>query len=409
MIAAGLYSAFSDDEIADMLRGVGRTPDDDVFASAVWSCLVEPGDGVGGLLRRVFGPAGALASLASSDDEVKAMIAAAGEDADRIDLEAARRRWEPRYTLTVVRTAFRFASVLGIRLVAPGDTVWPGALDSLGDHGPAALWVRGRPETLAIGPSVALVGSRAASAYGEQVAAELANGLVGLGVAVHSGGAYGVDGMAHRATLAASGATIAIMAGGVDKYYPPGNHDLLQRVADEGAVIAEVACGTSPSRWRFLQRNRLIAALTAGTVVVEAGHRSGALNTASHARALDRPIGAVPGPITSPASAGCHRLMRDPEVVCVTSADEILQMIRASLIAADGRVGPQRDSPDEMRLLDALSQRRARPEAELAARSGLAEGVVRATLAVLELDGRAAERDSGWVRCGSPRPAGPRG
>ncbi|AMM22472.1 hypothetical protein AX769_15350 [Frondihabitans sp. PAMC 28766] len=392
-----------------MLRGVGRSPDDDVFASAVWSCLVEPGDGVGGLLRRTFGPAGALASLASGDDEVKASMAAVGEDADRVDLAAARRRWAPRSTLTVVRTAFRFASVLGIRLVVPGDTVWPGALDSLGDHGPAALWVRGRPETLAVGPSVALVGSRAASAYGEQVAAELANGLVGLGVGVHSGGAYGVDGMAHRATLAASGATIAIMAGGVDKYYPPGNHDLLQRVADEGAVIAEVACGTSPSRWRFLQRNRLIAALTAGTVVVEAGHRSGALNTASHARSLDRPIGAVPGPITSPASAGCHRLMRDPDVACVTSAADILEMIRPSLVAADVRLGPQRDSPDEMRLLDALSQRRARSEAELAARAGLDEAVVRATLAVLELDGRAAERDSGWVRCASPRPGEPRG
>lgn len=114
-----------------------------------------------------------------------------------------------------------------------------------------------------------------------------------------SGAAFGIDGAAHRAALLAGGTTIAVLAGGVDRPYPRAHTHMLDRIAATGAVISEVPCGSEPTKWRFLQRNRVIAALGDATVVVEAGHRSGALNTAGHAAAMSRPLGAVPGPVTS--------------------------------------------------------------------------------------------------------------
>jgi DNA processing protein len=145
-------------------------------------------------------------------------------------------------------------------------------------------------------------------------------------VVVVSGGAYGIDGMAHRATLASGGATIAVLAGGIDRLYPAGHEVLLTRVAEQGLLLSEVPCGTPPTKWRFLQRNRLIAALAEATVVVEAGRRSGSLNTARHALDMGRPVGIVPGPITSAASAGCHAILRTELVTCVTSTSEIMQL-----------------------------------------------------------------------------------
>ncbi|MDF2576486.1 MAG: dprA, partial [Agromyces sp.] len=167
------------------------------------------------------------------------------------------------------------------------------------------------------GRSIALVGARAATGYGEHVTMEASAGLVDRGFAIVSGGAYGIDGMAHRAALASRGVTVAFLAGGVDRFYPLGHEALLARIADTGAVVSELPCGSAPTKWRFLQRNRLIAAAADATVVLEAGMRSGSLNTAGHAAALGRPLGAVPGPVTSPASAGCHRLLREFDAVCV--------------------------------------------------------------------------------------------
>ncbi|MCU1526993.1 MAG: hypothetical protein JWP75_756 [Frondihabitans sp.] len=372
---------------------------EDVFAAACWSCLVEPGDAVGGLLRAALGPLGALDALSGSDDDIRARLTAKGVvEHDRIDLAAARARWQPRLTAMRFRGAFHAARVLGIRLVVPGDPEWPAGLDDLEVHGPAALWIRGDVGALSRGPSVAIVGSRAASAYGEQVSSELAAGVSAQGVAVHSGGAYGIDGMAHRAVLASGGTTVAVMAGGVDRFYPAGHHDLLSRIAERGAIVSEMPCGTSPSRWRFLQRNRLLAAATGGTVVVEAGFRSGALNTANHARSLDRPVGAVPGPVTSPASDGCHRLLREPDVTCITGPRDLLGMIQPSFLLAQPPDAIKRAAPESLRVLDALSGRRARDEAHVARLSGLDQAEVRATLAVLEIEGVARENGEGWLR-----------
>jgi DNA processing protein len=213
-------------------------------------------------------------------------------------------------------------------------------------------------------------------------------------VNIVSGAAYGIDGMAHRGALAAGGVTTAWLAGGVERAYPAGHRDLLERiVAAGGAVVSEVPCGSAPTKWRFLSRNRLIAAAADATVVVEAGWRSGSLNTASHAATLGRPLGAVPGPVTSAASAGCHRLLREFDGVCVTGSDdirELLGMDRPGVLFDEGR------TDDHTRVCDALSTRVDRSAADIARRAGMATDEATAVLGLLELEGRVTRGARGW-------------
>jgi len=295
----------------------------------------------------------------------------------------------------VVR-AIEQAARFGVTLAMPGDGDWPAGLGDLGPGAPIALWIRGDRRRLAgLERSVAIVGARAATGYGEHVATELAAGVAERGVAVLSGGAYGIDRAAHRGALAVEGATAAILAGGLDRYYPAGNEQLLQRIGERGLLLAEVPCGVPPTKIRFLSRNRLLAAMSRAVVVVEAGLRSGSLNTAGHAAQIGRPLGAVPGPVTSPASAGCHRLLREFPATCVTSTDEVLAII--------GEADPVEEAPflrlDDraVRLLDALRPRKALAPIELARRSGLGEAEVLALLGPLELAGRARRGELGWT------------
>jgi DNA processing protein len=279
-----------------------------------------------------------------------ACSAEARADLPPADMAAALERWKPRLASKTVLTALKAAAHHRAQLVVPGDPAWPEGLDDLGPHSPIALWIRGDPSLLrGSGGSVALVGSRDATNYGEHVAMDLAAGLSDRGFSIVSGAAYGIDGMAHRAALASGGTTVAFLAGGVDRLYPSGHGDLLRRIIASGAVVSELPCGAAPTRWRFLQRNRLIAATAVATVVVEAGHRSGSLNTAGHAAALGRALGAVPGPVTSANSAGCHRLLREYDAVCVTSAAEVAELALGRLNQEppllDGLVGDPRRSP----------------------------------------------------------------
>jgi DNA processing protein len=243
---------------------------------------------------------------------------------------------------------------------------------------------------------VAIVGARASTGYGEHVAMDFAAGFVSRGYTVVSGGAYGIDGMAHRATLACGGTTVAVMAGGIDNLYPSGHDELLRRIMATGAVISEVAPGGAPTRWRFLQRNRLIAAIAGGTVVVEAGYRSGSLNTATHARELDRPLGVVPGPITSGQSAGCHRLMRtNPAAQLVTSVADMVELMTGDSAA---EVFENHEDDSVTRVFDALNSKPAHADA-IARRSGLSVRDVTAALGILGTSGRAVNTDgSGWSR-----------
>jgi DNA processing protein len=306
---------------------------------------------------------------------------------------------------------------LGGRLVCPGDPEWP-------EHRltwsgcvyapPLALFVRG-PRSLAetVERSVAVVGARAATAYGVHVAGELGLGLADRACAVVSGGAYGIDAAAHRgALLSDRGTTIAVLACGIDVAYPRGNDRLLDTIGSQGLLVSELPPGCSPTRIRFLVRNRIIAALTLGTVVVEAAVRSGSLATAARARDLNRFVMAVPGPVTSAMSAGAHAELRRPDTACVTSAAEILDTVgRLGDDAVDpARARPSlRDQLDETtrRVLDALPVRSGAGEASIAKTAGVSSLVVQQVLPPLLVAGLVERIDSGWrlTPMGAERPA----
>jgi DNA processing protein len=383
----------------------------EVFARAAWTSIAEPGDGVAGAVVGILGAATALSAVVESwpAARLEQSLAAttdengAGDGAGlRLGLEPALARWRPRLSSAEVIRSLQQANRTGTALLLPSDPLWPAGVDDLGPHAPLALWWRGRPEALdALRHSIALVGARAATGYGEHVAMEAAAGLVDRGLAIVSGAAYGIDGMVHRSALASNGATIAFLAGGVDRFYPSGHDALLARIVEAGAVLSELPCGAAPTKWRFLQRNRLIAAASRATVVLEAGWRSGSLNTAGHAAALGRPLGAVPGPVTSPTSAGCHRLLRDYDAICVTTAAEMAELIGVGVdleLDLTSTDGPRERTSEQVRVFDALSVRAPRVPAEIARRSGLSTGAVLGALGTLDFEGSVRERATGWVR-----------
>lgn len=375
----------------EALRGDGAASGTmDALARAAWSVIAEPGDGVAGALIAELGAQEALAVAIGGERE--AFVLESDRDAARAFREA-RARWLPRVRGSAVRDALVGATQVSARLLLPGDAHWPDAFADLGVHAPSALWVRGDLTLLVAPQRVSIVGARASTAYGEAVAAELAGALSARGTVIVSGGAYGIDGAAHRAALGSAGSTVAFLAGGVDRAYPAGHQRLFERIIAGGAVISELPCGAAPTKWRFLARNRLIAALGMATVVVEAGWRSGSLNTAGHAASLGRPLGAVPGPVTSAASAGCHRLLREYAAHCVTCAAEVRELLGES---DDPAPAESRSDPDELRLLDALSSRTGRESLDIARRAGLAPERVSALLGLLALEGAVVRTETGW-------------
>lgn len=301
---------------------------------------------------------------------------------------------------------------IGARLLIPEDPGWPaerfGLLAGAAEVGvpgmaaPLALWVRGRSDLgTALTTSVAVVGARAATGYGEHFAAELGHGLASAGCAVVSGAAYGIDGAAHRGALAAGGTTIAFLACGIDIDYPAGHGRLLRAIAQQGVVATEYAPGTTPRRHRFLVRNRLIAACGQGTVVVEAGARSGAGNTANTTDALGLPLMAVPGPVTSASSVGCHDMVRSGKAVLVTSTPQVLEMINPLGAAPPVDPVPAARRTDELQprarqLHDAVSACNGADADRLAQESGLSLRAVRALLPEMELAGLIERKEGGW-------------
>ncbi|WP_051142593.1 DNA-processing protein DprA [Gryllotalpicola ginsengisoli] len=396
--------------------GVARDDGADAerIARIVWSIIAEPGDGVVG---RLVDDLGARASLeAVWDDKGGPAIAGRelrqaahlaqervlrayrgrGFDEAPDGVAAGFARWRPRMgPAASVQAVLEMARASDALLLTPDDEGWPLQLADLGEHSPLLLWARGDAGLLTRAPMIAVVGARAATAYGTHVATDLAAELCEHGYTVVSGAAYGIDAAAHRAALAASGGTVAVLAGGADRFYPSGNDDLLRRIVRHGLVVAEVPFDSPPTRWRFLQRNRVIAALAQATVVVEAGERSGTINTAGHAGKLGRPLGAVPGPVTSPSSAGCHRLMREYGAECVTGCADVLRLVGGLDAAAEPLADPE--DPRYMRALDALSARSPRPLDEVARRSGMAAPEVASLLGTLLLDGRVRKTERGWV------------
>ncbi|MDP9407585.1 MAG: DNA-processing protein DprA, partial [Actinomycetota bacterium] len=282
----------------------------------------------------------------------------------------------------------------GARFLVPGDPEWPEGVDDLSRLAaePLGLWVRGPLDVrVTAARAVSLVGSRSASGYGQHVAGELAAQLADRGWAVVSGGAYGVDGAAHRGALAAGGGTVAVMANGIDVHYPRGHEALLRRIADDGLLLTELPPGCAPQRHRFLTRNRVIAALGAGTVVVEAGLRSGARSTAGHSAKLGRPTMAVPGPVTSATSAGCHVLLRGGATLVTRAAEVVEEVGRLGLDLAPDQRGPVgwRDALSESvrRVLDAVPVGSAAGPAQIARVAGVDQLTVLRSLGPLEREG----------------------
>jgi DNA processing protein len=381
--------------------------DDQRLARVALSLLVEPGSRMMGALVDRAGPGEVLAALV--DGHAPAALAAQC---------APRMRTDP---LARAADALQLGARMGARVLVPGDEEWPAGLDDLrrisradGERverdtwPPLCLWVRG-PLGLAAAceRAVAVVGARAATPYGGHVATEFGHRLADRGWTVVSGAAYGVDAAAHRGALAAPGATVAVLACGVDRAYPAGNAALLERIAEEGLLVSEWPPGSEPHRHRFLIRNRVIAALAAGTVMVEAAARSGARQTLGQAMRLGRAGMVVPGPVTSAMSVGCHVAARQWDARLVCSPEEVLEEVGriGEDLAAVPQAQPTRlDRLDatSRQVLDAISARTPRPVEEVAAVAGVALRPALAALGVLEEAGLVVRRPGGYQL--GPRP-----
>ncbi len=320
---------------------------------------------------------------------------------DDVDLAGLRSDSSERLAGLDPRRVLDDARAQGIRFVVPGDAEWPSSFDDLATveplHGlagpPLGVWARG-PRSLAevSRHAVALVGSRSATTYGTTVASDIARDVARAGLTVVSGAAYGIDHAAHRGSLTAGGPTVAVLACGVDRAYPTAHRELLDHLAGHGLVIAEAAPTWSPTKVRFLSRNRMIAALTTGTVVVEAAVRSGALNTATWADRLQRVVMGVPGPVTSAPSAGVHQLLRSGAATLVTCGAHVLEAVSPAghhLVADPREPARPQDGLDltGRRVLDAVPLVHPAPVASIARTGGVSVATARRTLAVLEKRG----------------------
>lgn len=376
----------------------GLLPAEERHARAVLTRIAEPGDRA---LVQLVAEAGAAAVLEALVD---------GALADLPGAPTARRTagYLGRLAAADPGRELDRAERAGFRLVCPGEPEWPGQLDDLTHRpgvdlvAPFALWVRGDHDLrLTSVRSVAVIGARAATAYGEAVATEIGAVLAERGWTIVSGAAYGVDAAAHRGAIAAGGTTVAVLACGVDVVYPRGHDLLLRRVVTTGLVVSELAPGAEVTRSRLLQRNRLVAALTRGTLVVEAAVRSGTATTARQAGELGRVVMALPGPVTSAASVGCHELIRTGRAVLVTDADDVEDAV--------GRIGESPSVPrraqeqpedgldrEQLHVLDALPARTAAPLARIATAAGTDLAQTRAALGLLVALGLAEGVDGGY-------------
>jgi DNA processing protein len=391
---------------------VTKVDKDILAARLVLGWLVEPGSRALHQVVAEHGPVEALHLLVAG--KVSGALGAAA---------AARLRSVS--PAQMAETLRRQAARLGVRIVVPESSEWPSTLDDLvkisvaaqerydrDTFPPQALWIRGRrPLDEAMARAVAIIGARACSEYGAHVAADLSFGLASRGWTIVSGGAQGIDAAAHRGALAAHGCTVAVMACGLDRPYPPSNTGLFEHVARDGLVISEWPPGTDPHRHRFLIRNRVIAALGRGTILVEAGLRSGARYTLRRTRQLGRVAMAVPGLATSAASAGCHEeLRRDgvDRVRLVTRVDHVLEEI--GVIGDD--LAPAQQGPahphdglrgPEQQLVDAAPHRGGLSVEEIAARAGVGVLEAMATLPGLVLRGHLRELDDGTYAVVAPK------
>lgn len=376
----------------------------DFFASIAWGVICEPGDSVAGRLVSHYGSARALQleldrispSRYYEDMSTDGVTPSEGEAKFHKTIEEARQRWSARFTMARVLESCSNMMAKGAWFITNRSDAWPIGLGDLEHHTPRGLWGMGKPEHLeGLAQSVSFVGSRIASSYGESACVELISPLVEMGYAIVSGGAYGIDAMAHRVTNSVGGLTVAMMAGGLDRLYPSGNREIFKSIEANGLILSEMPPGAEPTKWRFLQRNRLIAALGLATVVVEANPRSGAVSTANRAIELDRPVGAVPGPINSPGSDGCHLLIREGKAELVTCAQDILEMIQPGGFDAYAQIAGL--GALETRVLDVIGFGLVGLE-RIRAEAGLTSSEANLGLSGLSLLGMVEQHSGGWQR-----------
>ena len=382
---------------AHVERALAMVGGDDRRARVAWSRLVEPGGERAGVrltaVQRALAegaPAPLWEAFVTGTLRVSPGLRQRVPEVD-VDAELAR------------------LARIGARTLVPGDEDWPDRLT--GPYAPLLLHVRGAGSLAELAErSVSIVGSRGSTGYGESVARELGAGAAGRGWTVVSGGAYGIDGAAHEGALAVGGPCVLVLPCGPDRVYPTGHRRLVAEVERTGLVVTELATGTVGRRHRFLSRNRIIAGTAVATCVVEAGLRSGSLNTAAWAvEGFARPVAAVPGPVTSMASAGCHEWIRAGKAVLITDAAELVELASPLGHLVDGvdpvRVGarPVDDLGEvERRVHDALRVRTVRTVDRVAREAMLGTDEVLDHLAVLEIDGWATRDDGGWRRGSGP-------
>lgn len=349
----------------------------ELLARIAWNYLVEPGDRLAGLLIEALGPEAAMAKL------IDRSTSAVGELSQE-ELQNAFERWSPRLVPGRASELLRESSRRGVFPISPEDTLWPQAFDDLGSHRPIMLWVMGARENLMkLSSAISVVGSRTLTQYGNWSTTEIASQLTDLGIATVSGGALGVDSVVHRSTLRFQGTTAAVMAGGLFNLYPAGNHELFEQIIQKGLLLSEMTPDAKPTRWRFLQRNRLIAALGQSVIVTEAGYRSGSINTVNHALELNRCVYALPGPVNSPNSAGCNRLIAEGKAEIIADLDNL-----PALLGLETEKMPTQPTLGqlELRLLDALTNR-FQTESQLAALAGFNQAEMKLAVGGLELLG----------------------
>ncbi|MEW9555240.1 DNA-processing protein DprA [Nonomuraea sp. NPDC050783] len=371
-------------------------------ARAALMRAADVGDPVMGRLVARYGAVKAVQAIRARALPPEFIDQETHNDRPQSHLTARLNAWHARLAASNPLADLEAGASHGARLIIPGDAEWPTQLDQLGPSRPLGLWLHGTADLrFACLKSVAVVGARSATAYGVHTAAEFGAGLSESGWAVVSGGAFGVDGAAHRGALAAGTPTVAVLACGVDICYPSSHDALFAAIRDQGVIVSECPPGVHPTRARFLIRNRLIAALSRGTVVVEAALRSGALNTATHALTLNRHLAAVPGPVTSRMSDGCHRLLRERKAICVTSPEEMIDLVGVlgdDLAPHSRAPAVARDKLNDVtkRVLDAVPARGGAGPATIAVAAGVGLDAALSALGGLAAAGYIERAPDGW-------------
>lgn len=365
-----------------------------------------------GLLRMVEPPSAAMVQLVAEVGPEQAWDLIVGGHVPQSCRRAVAARTQG-LTASQLQAAARrdldAVAELGGEFICPEDPQWPAAaFDSFQASGsglfpPLGVYLRGTGLPLQPSGAVTIVGSRASTEYGRRCASEIAAELAAHGLTIVSGAAFGIDAAAHRGALSVRGrgSTAAVLACGIDIVYPVAHRELVAEIADRGALLSEYPPGTTPARHRFLARNRLIAALASVTVVVEAGRRSGTVSTANAAAALNRVVMAVPGPVTSAMSVGCHDLLRSGQVVIATNGQDVLEAagVRTALGAHEVPHRLTDDlSPVVGRVYEALPGSGTRTVRELATEAGIPAVEVIAALAELDLVGLARADSGTWGR-----------